>query len=93
MALATEEMLGNVITHGFSNDNKVHSVDVRILKKNDDFVLRVRDDCLIFDPLKQLTLFSDEDVIHNIGLRLTVRTAKDFKYSCILKLNNLLVRV
>ncbi len=61
LSLAVEEMAGNVIEHGFSQDRKHHSIDLRVISKGDDFILRIRDDCLIFDPVKQLELFSDDD--------------------------------
>lgn len=93
MALSVEEMAGNVIQHGFSHDKKPHSIDVRILKKGEDYIVRIRDDCLIFDPVKQVQLFSPDDKIHHIGLRMITSAAKEVRYTCVLKLNNLLIRV
>ncbi len=93
MALAVEEMAGNVIEHGFSKDDRKHSVDVRVIKKSDGYILRIRDDCYMFDPVNQMELFSDKDRMHHIGLRMVFGTAKDVKYTSILKLNNLLVRI
>ena len=93
ISLAIEEMLGNIIQHGFSKDNRKHSIDVRISHKGDDFSLRIRDDCFIFDPVKQLELYSDDDKIHGIGLRMIIHTAKDVHYTSILGLNNLSIRV
>ncbi|MBR6007208.1 MAG: ATP-binding protein, partial [Clostridia bacterium] len=69
MSLAVEEMAGNVIEHGFTKDRKHHSIDVRILKKDDEYILRIRDDCIIFDPVKQLELYSDDEPAHHMGLR------------------------
>lgn len=93
MSLAVEEMVGNVIEHGFTKDNKKHNVDVRIIKKDNNYILRIRDDCYIFDPKKQLELYSDDDPIHHLGLKIIIATAKEFQYTCILKLNNLYVRI
>ena len=93
MALAVEEMAGNVIEHGFSKDSRKHSLDVRVIKKSDGYILRIRDDCYMFDPVKQMELFSDKDILRHIGLRMVFGTAKDVKYTSILKLNNLLVRI
>ena len=39
--LAAEEMVVNVIDHGFSKDKKDHSVDVRVVCKNDEVILRI----------------------------------------------------
>ncbi|MBO6040631.1 MAG: ATP-binding protein [Oscillospiraceae bacterium] len=93
LSLSVEEMAGNVIEHGFTRDRKAHSVDVRIFKKDENYVLRIRDDCLIFDPIKQLTLCSDSDPSHHMGLRMVINTAKEVNYLCILKLNNLFVKI
>ena len=93
MSLAVEEFAGNTIQHGFSADpNHKHSIDVRLVKKKDVYILRIRDDCLIFDPVKQLKLFSEEDESYHIGLRMIFHLADEVKYTCILKLNNLLIR-
>ena len=54
--LAMEEMAGNVVEHGFSKDKAKHTVDVRVSIKDDDLILRIKDDCIKFDPVKSLTL-------------------------------------
>lgn len=93
MSLSVEEMAGNVIQHGFTGDRKKHSIDVRILKKGEDYIVRIRDDCFFFDPLERLRLYSEDDPSHHMGLRMIIHTAKDVRYTCILKLNNLLIRI
>lgn len=93
MSLAIEEMAGNIIEHGFSKDKKSHSIDVRIIHKGNDFIVRIRDDCLIFDPINQLKLYSDDDLTHHIGLRMIIGMAKDIRYTSIFKSNNLFIKV
>ena len=93
MSLAVEEMAGNVIEHGFSKDKKNHSIDVRIIHKGEDYIIRIRDDCLIFDPVSQLKLYSDDDPAHHIGLRMIIRTAKNVRYTSFLRLNNLFIKI
>ncbi|MBR6118998.1 MAG: ATP-binding protein [Oscillospiraceae bacterium] len=93
MALSVEEMAGNVVEHGFTKDKKPHSIDVRILKKGDEYIVRIRDDCVFFDPLQRLQLYSDRDPAHHMGLRMIIGTAKELRYTCILRLNNLVVRI
>lgn len=48
---------------------------------------------MFFDPLKRLQLYSPEDPMYHIGLRMIIKTAKEVQYTCILKLNNLVVRI
>ena len=43
-ALAMEEMAGNIVEHGFTKDHKTHSIDVRVVHKEDNVILRIKDD-------------------------------------------------
>lgn len=92
ISLAVEEMATNTVVEGF-RPGKHNSIDMRILKKGDDYIVRIRDDCLIFNPVKQLQLYSDKVPMHHIGLRMVIGSAKDVQYTCVLKLNNLVIRV
>ena len=92
ISLSIEELAGNVVNHGFRN-GKQGSIDIRILKKGDDYYVRFRDDCLIFDPVKQLTLYTNKEKVDHIGLRMTIGIAKDVQYTSVLKLNNLLLKL
>ena len=91
-ALCMEEMAGNVVQHGFA-DGKKHSVDVRVTYKEGELLLRLRDDCRLFDPKEQSELFDPEDVTHNIGLRMVSRIAKSMTYQNMLGLNVLTIVV
>ena len=82
-----------MIEHGFSKDKRNHSIDVRIIHKGEDYIIRIRDDCLIFDPVSQLKLYSDDDTAHHIGLRMIIRTAKNVRYTSFLRLNNLFIKI
>ena len=79
-ALALEEMAGNVIDHGFKKDKKKHRVDVRVVHKDDDVILRIRDDCIPFDPGERAGIIDPEDPAKNIGIRMVFKTARDVKY-------------
>lgn len=91
--LFLEEMAGNVVSHGFSKDRKSHCVDVRAACKGDDVILRLRDDCVPFDPAEREKLADPEDITHNIGIRMVFRIAKNIQYQNILGLNVLTIRV
>ena len=92
LALSVEELAGNMIQHGFT-DGRPHCIEARVLKKGDRYYVRFRNDCLIFDPLKQIRLLSDEDPTYHIGLRMIAGLARDIRYTCVLKLNNILVKI
>ena len=91
--LSMEEMAGNIVDHGFTKDKKNHSVDVRVVYKNSDVILRIKDDCVPFDPGERQQLAEGDDITKNIGIRMIFRMARDVQYRNILGLNVLTVRI
>ena len=92
--LSTEEMSHNIVQHGF-NDGKKHAIDIRILYKNDELTLIIRDDCRQFDPKERYKYLSknSDDTLTNFGIKMTMHMAKEVTYTSTLKLNNLIVKV
>lgn len=91
--LALEEMAGNVVTHGFEKDRKKHSVDVRVVHKGENVILRIKDDCIPFDPNERKSLFDAEDPVKNVGIRMVFRMASQVDYQYLVGLNVLTVRI
>ena len=91
--LSMEEMAGNIVEHGFGKDGKSHSVDVRVVHKNNDVILRIKDDCVPFDPGERQALAEGDDITKNIGIRMVFRIARDVQYQNILGLNVLTIRI
>ena len=91
--LSMEEMAGNIVSHGFTKDTKRHSVDVRVVHKDDDVILRIKDDCVPFDPGERQTIAAGDDITKNIGIRMVFKMAQDVQYQNILGLNVLTVRI
>ena len=91
--LSMEEMAGNIVDHGFTKDKKRHSVDVRVVHKGDDVILRIKDDCVPFDPGERQKLAEGEDITKNIGIRMVFRIASEVKYQNILGMNVLTIRI
>ena len=91
--LAMEEMAGNIVDHGFSKDRKRHSVEARVVHKGDDVILRLKDDCVPFDPGERQKLAEDDDPVKNIGIRMVFRMSRDVQYQNILGLNVLTIRI
>ena len=90
--LSMEEMAGNIVDHGFRKDNKRHSVDVRVVHKDGGVILRIKDDCVPFDPGERRRLAEDGDITKNIGIRMVFRLASEVKYRNILGMNVLTIR-
>lgn len=91
-SLFLEEMAGNVVDHGFNKDKKSHLIDIRVAKKNDELILRIKDDCKPFDPASRSKLFDPEDPAKNMGLRMIYSMAEKVEYNNILGLNVLTIR-
>lgn len=91
--LAMEEMAGNIVAHGYTKDRKRHYIDVRVVHKDGDVILRLKDDCVPFDPGERQKLAEADDVAKNIGIRMVFKTARDVQYQNILGLNVLTIRL
>ena len=92
-ALCLEEMAGNVTTHGFSKDDKMHHVEAKAVCKDDQLILRIKDDCIPFDPLERAKQMDPEDPAKNIGIRLVVKLADEVTYQNLLGLNVFTVKL
>ena len=88
--LCLEEMASNIVEHGFS-DGKKHTIDVRVVYKEADLLLRIKDNCRAFDPKEKLALIDPDDITKNIGLRMVSRISKQMTYSNMLGLNVLTI--
>ena len=91
--LSMEEMAGNVVDHGFQKDRKKHSVDVRVVYKDNGVILRIKDDCIPFNPEERLKLTDPDDPTKNIGIRLIYSIAEHIRYQNLLGLNVLTIRI
>ncbi len=91
--LCLEEMAGNVVQHGFTKDHKPHSLDIRVSLKDDDVILRLRDDCIAFDPVSRAKANESDDGIRNLGIGLVNAIAKEEQYQNLLGLNVLMIRI
>ena len=91
--LAAEEMVVNVIDHGFIKDKKDHSIDVRVVCKDDEIILRIKDDCVPFDPEERRHITEGGDAASNIGIRMVYSIAGSIKYQNLFGLNVLTIRI
>ena len=90
--ICIEEMAGNIVNYGF-DDGKKHFVDVRVIIKGSQVIIRMRDDCRPFDPKKWAEINNPEDPAAHIGIRLVKKISSEFDYVNVLKLNNLIVKI
>ena len=86
-------MAGNIVEHGFAVDRKQHSIDIRVVHKDDVVILRIRDDCIPFNPAERREMFDPKDIMKNAGIRIVYRIARDINYQNIMGLNELTIRI
>ena len=91
LSLAVEEIAGNIVRYGFG-DGRPHSIDIRVKKKTNGWILRFHDDCRGFDPTKYLREPDDAPGDHN-GIRMVRGLASEISYTNALGLNHLLIGV
>ncbi len=92
LSLCIEEMAGNIVEYGF-NDNKPHTIDIRLIYKDDELILKMRDDCKPFNPKEQNSVFNPQDPCSNIGIRMISKMAKEMEYRNTLNINNLSLKI
>ena len=61
--------------------------------RDDGILLRIRDDCVPFNPSDRLGVLEPEDKMRNAGIRLVYAIADDIQYQNLLGLNVLTVRI
>ena len=92
-SLCMEEMAGNIVEHGFTKDKKRHSIDIRVVHKDDDIIMRIRDDCVPFNPRERREITDPRDILKNAGICIVYQIAKSVEYQNLLGLNVLTMRI
>jgi len=92
--LITEELSVFLAEHGF-NDGKEHNINMRLVSKDDDLIIRMRDDCkpMNLKDYYKLLQGSQDKKEEEINLAIILKMAKDVKYTATFGANNLIVRV
>jgi Na+-driven multidrug efflux pump/anti-sigma regulatory factor (Ser/Thr protein kinase) len=97
-ALCLEEMVANIIEHGFKDD-KAHFIDIKVLMTGDRTKLRIRDSGMEFNPLdyseKQspAEAAAPPDEFKNIGIKILKGLAQSCDYRNTMRLNNLFIEI
>ena len=92
-ALCMEEMAGNIVDHGFTKDLKDHQIDAFVVVEDGEISMRLRDDCVPFDPHDKLKMYDDEDPTKNFGIKMVSKVAKEMNYQTNFGMNVLTIKV
>ena len=93
MALALEELAGNVVAHGKKTKRKEFGIDYRAVIDEEDITLTIRDLCGYFDPLEWSKAHGSDDSEKGIGLRIITGLAKDVRYFNAFNSNNIIFKI
>ncbi len=89
ISLCIEEMVNNIVEHGFSKNKREHTVEIRVQYREEGRMIRLRDNCVLFDPTKYLELHRGDDPSAHIGIRMVMKMVKSANYVNSIGLNNL----
>ena len=77
--------------HGFTSKKK-QIIEVKVVKK-ENLVIRIQDNCPLFDPKKRIDQFYPDDICRNVGIRLIAGIAKDMNYQNNIGINTLFITI
>ena len=90
--LIVEELSCFMTEHGF-DDGKSHNINMRLVSKDEDLIIRMRDDCKPFNLEEYFELIrADRKTEEDISLVIIFKMAKDVKYISTFGANNLILK-
>ncbi len=90
VSLCVEEMVGNIVKHGFDS-SKTHYIDIRIILVENDVIFRIRDDGKQFNPIEYGN--KDNSSENALGIAMVRKIAKNMEYRSTIGLNNLTITI
>lgn len=92
ISLCIEEMAMNIVERGIKNPKK-QRIDIKVVIMGEDVIIRLRDNCVAFNPIDHHKQFDEDDPMAGIGIRMVFKLAKDVNYISTMKLNNLTIKL
>lgn len=90
LGLVVEDMGRILSEHGLA-DGKEHHINTRLVAKDEDLIIGMRDDCETFNMSEYDELLKDDN--KDMSLAIILKIAKEFKYSTTYGVNNVIVRI
>lgn len=92
--LITEELSIFMSNHGFK-DEEEHSVNARLVAKDGNLIIRMRDDCKLLNLKTYYEMVKEQnDPTHgDIGLSIIFKASKEVQYTSTFGANNLIIRM
>jgi anti-sigma regulatory factor (Ser/Thr protein kinase) len=93
LSLCVEEIIVNTVKFGFTNGKQKHSAEVRLVVDDEKCIIRIRDNCIGFDPTKYFELHEYDSPTDHIGIRMVMKMVNEIDYINSLGLNNLYMSI
>ena len=61
--------------------------------ENDEVLLRLRDNCVKFDPHTKLEMYTNDDPTKNVGIKMVSKIAKEMNYQTTFGMNVLTIKL
>ncbi len=90
MGLAAEEIAVNISRYSYENVKKPY-IDISLSRYGEQWLLRIRDDGIPFDPTNYKP--DEEEKFLLGGINLINNFAKNFTYTRVLNMNNTIIEV
>lgn len=91
--LIMEELAIVLAKHCFT-DSKPHNINIRLVAKDDDLIIRMRDDCKPFNVKEYYEIINESAERSNeLGLPIIMEMPKSIEYTSTFGVNNLIVKV
>lgn len=90
-SLVVEKLAQVLFDYGLS-DGKEHHINTRFVAKDEDLVIRMRDDCKLFNMAEYKQLLQDRNETE-MSPAIIINTAKEFQYSTTFGVNTVIVRL
>ena len=91
-ALCMEELVSNILRHGFQPEKKNH-LNVRVAIDDESIVLRSRDDCNQFDITERYSILETDEKSSCLGIKLIYAASDKIDYTSALDLNNICIHI
>ena len=90
LGLAAEEIAVNISRYGYGNAKKKY-IDINLSHDGEQWILRIRDDGIPFDPTQYQT--DEEEQFLLGGITMIRKLAKNFTYTRVLNMNNTIIEI
>ena len=91
LAVACEEIIANIVMHGFRHNQREPFIDINLTRTDDRLLVRIRDDGIAFDPTAYEP--TDAEEMAFTGIEVVRKVATTFTYLRILNTNNTVMEI